>query len=37
MAHIYATVSVRDTAHLEEIMGRLRDIANVYEVKRSVN
>lgn len=37
MGHIYATVSVRDAAHLEEIIARLRDIPNVYEVKRSVN
>ncbi|QNQ82170.1 RelA/SpoT family protein [Lactobacillus sp. PV012] len=37
MAHIYATVSVRDAAHLEDILVRMRDIPNVYEAKRSNN
>lgn len=37
MAHIYATVSVRDAAHLEDILSRMRDVPNVYEAKRSIN
>ena len=37
MAHIYATVSVRDAAHLEDILTRMRDVPNVYEAKRSIN
>lgn len=37
MGHIYATVSVRDANHLEDILSRLRDIPNVYEAKRSTN
>ena len=37
MAHIYAIVSVRDAAHLEDILSRMRDVPNVYEAKRSIN
>ncbi|MCI1290194.1 MAG: bifunctional (p)ppGpp synthetase/guanosine-3',5'-bis(diphosphate) 3'-pyrophosphohydrolase [Lactobacillus sp.] len=37
MAHIYTTVAVRNAAHLDQIIGRLRDIPNVYEVKRADN
>lgn len=35
MAHIYLTVKVQNAGHLDKIIGRLRDVPNVYEVKRA--
>jgi GTP pyrophosphokinase len=37
MAHIYTTVAVKNADHLDQIISRLRDIPNVYEVKRADN
>ncbi len=35
MAHIYTTVSVKNSAHLEDILSKIKDVPNVYEAKRS--
>lgn len=37
IAHIYTTVSVANSKQLDDILSKLRDIADVYETKRSDN
>lgn len=37
IAHIYATVAVRNSTQLEDILSKLRDIPDVYKTKRSDN
>ncbi len=37
MVRIYVMASVRNAKHLDRILGRLKDIPNVYEAKRSDN
>lgn len=37
IAHIYVTVSVSNSAQLNDILSKLRDIPDVYETKRSDN
>ncbi|WEV70218.1 bifunctional (p)ppGpp synthetase/guanosine-3',5'-bis(diphosphate) 3'-pyrophosphohydrolase [Lactobacillus sp. ESL0785] len=37
IAHIYATVAVRNSAQLDEILSKLRDVPDVYETRRADN
>ena len=37
IAHIYATVAVNNSAKLDRILAKLRDIPDVYETRRADN
>jgi len=37
IAHIYVTITVKDSQQLNEALSRLRDIPDVYSTKRSDN
>lgn len=37
MVHIFATIAVKNSQHLDDILSRIKDVPNVYEVKRSDN
>lgn len=37
MVHIFATIAVKNSNHLDEILSRIKDVPNVYEVKRADN